>query len=1144
METEETRLDYNLKETPWYFGAYLNMARHNVFLISNEIIEKLNLNIKPLDNEEHISNSFIVKKELLDNNNPRLILSMLSRFMPAVKIFSSDLLHKELREKSDNEGVDILGMTTFLKKSFTELNAFRNNYSHYYSSETQDNRKITVDEEFAIMLRKQFEFAVSIARKRFEGVIPAKSFDFVENTIAQDLFSDSNTITTRGLVFFNCLFLDKENAFQFFNKVSGFKDTRIYDFLATREVFTVFCVKLPHDKFVSEDPKQALQLDILNYLNRAPKELYNSLTQQGKKIFQPDLSELARNNIAENSTNETIAEYDYDEYIQAISTKKRSDDRFPEFALKYLDESDTFQFDFHIHLGKAITKSYEKAILGEKPDENNRNIEKSIKTFGALKAYKKLKNEDSEDVMNSIIQEDEFKKLFEEKDKEHFTQYAPHFHIQNNKIGLLSKLNKHNNRLPDKLYRPIPPDAFLSIHELPKVALLEILKKGKASELITTFLQTNKNVIYNREFIERVKSELNFEELQKVFFDENSPSLIYNNETEKTIEEIRNQLKKPIPENQKRNLRSKLKSLIYARYVNDVNKRKEKLNKVLRKHQLDVSQIPGKIVDYWLNIKSVKKETIIRNRIKAEKKDCKNRLKDLTNGKAPKIGEMATYLARDMVNLVINEDVKKKITSFYYDLLQESLALYADPAKKQLFLDLCGRELKLFDKNIGHPFLADICFDKITKTKDLYRQYIELKGTKVKQEKTWDRKNNKFRVNEIDDNWIYNTFYSKTRDKKTGAENTDIKLPESNVPLSYVRLNRDKSVFDEWLDSVSKGNKRNPNPKPIDLPTNLFDDTLIALLKEKVKTDENTKYNYSKLLALWMNETQPYYSFEREYTVFKDKPYQAIVCFNPSDKKPFKEHYFSTMGQTFAKRKNEDKRIQKHQVATVFKKAIEENEKAIRFYQTKDRITLLILNELIGKDLKISLNELSPNADKSPLEAQIPIQEHIQGKIITDTRKRKDVSIFRKLVSDRRLYHLFEYYESERISYEDLRNELNDYDRYKEQVFKAAFDLEKAIINVATDEEYDDIEAAGTKKGSNIQHHPYLNWLKSKNFVNEIEKEFLYNVRGKFSHNQYPEKDIVIKLIQDFQNTTIAHKVVKTYAEIVNRIIEEKLSLK
>lgn len=505
---------YNLKDTPWYFGAYLNMARHNIYLISNEISDKLSLD-RWLSNEESIVGSFLTEKGFWDKNNPRLILSALSRFMPAVKIYSSDLLHKELREKTDIEGTDIAGLVDFLRLSFIELNAFRNDYSHYYSSERKDNRKVEVGEKFAILLRKQFQSAVSIARKRFEGVIPTKSFDFVEKKIAEELFNDSTTFTTRGLVFFTCLFLDKENAFQFFNKVSGFKDTRTYDFLATREVFTVFCVKLPHDKFVSDNPQQALQLDILNYLNRAPIELYNSLTKEGKKIFQLDLSEFAKINIAQNSINETIAEYDYDEYTQAITTKTRSEDRFPEFALRYLDQSDAFQYYFHIHLGKVITNKYPKPFLGESPDEDNRSIEKSIKTFGELTAFVKPNDIDTESVKNSIIQEAAFKKLFQEQGSAGFTQYAPQYHIQNNKIGLLCKQNK---KFFNNFYRPLPPDAFLSIHELPKVVLLEILDKGKASKLITDFLQKNKELIYNIDFIEEIKQQLDFKPLQKLFF--------------------------------------------------------------------------------------------------------------------------------------------------------------------------------------------------------------------------------------------------------------------------------------------------------------------------------------------------------------------------------------------------------------------------------------------------------------------------------------------------------------------------------------------------------------------------------------------------------------------------------------------------
>lgn len=1089
---ELQKQNYSLKETPWYFGAYLNMARHNVYLISNEISAKLNLN-RILNSDEAIPNSFLTKEEDLNSKNPRLIFSNLIRYLPIARVFSSDLLNKDLKEAADFQGIDFAQMVLFLKKAFIELNTFRNDYSHYYSSATLDKRKDFVDDDFAVMLRKQFYFAISSTKSRMKDVIPESSFDFVEKEISKDLFDENNKITTRGLVFFCCLFLDKENAFHFFNKVTGFKDTRTFDFLATREVFTVFCVKLPHDKFVSENPKQAFQLDMLNYLNRAPKELYFSLSDEGQKIFQPNLSEIGESNIIENSINETVEEFDYEEYIQAISSKKRNNDRFAEFSLKYLEQTASFSFGFHINLGKSRVKSYKKTVLGIKPEENNRNIEKSIKTFGKLATFQKETDEEREGVQNQMIKEYDFKKMFTGRDIKYFTQFSPRYHIKNNKIGILSSQNR---KYFNKLYRPLVPDAFLSIHELAKVALLELLNKGKSSELITDFLTRNSEHILNRDFIEDIKTQLNFKELQRQFFDDNI------------------QLK---PVNKQ--------ASYYVEYESELRQRKDRLNEILSDHSLDANQIPGRIVDYWLNIKEVKKEATIKNRIKAERKDCKQRLKDLENGKFPKVGEMATFLARDIVNLVIDKDVKKKITSFYYDIMQECLALYADSKKRQLFQEICGKELKLFDKNNGHPFLKDIDFDKINETKELYSDYLKNKGEKA-------------------GNWLQNTFYFTQKNKKTGRNETIIKISDdtTRIPYSYYRLTEDKSDFKTWLNSVTKGNKQNPNPKPIDLPTNLFDSTLIEILTRKAGIKGDTKYNYSKLLALWLNETQPFYNEKRKYVLFKEKPYEAIVEFDPKENKPFKDSYSSQLSQTFNKRKTENKRIQKQQINRVFKKAIDENEKIIRFYQTKDRVSLMILNELIGKDLEISLNEISPVSEKGPLNEVIEIRETIHGKIIKDHRKRKNFSIFRKLISDKRLPGLFQYFDTEEVTYEVLKKELDDYDREKEQVFKVAFDMEKVIIENASDSEYDEIVSKGTSlDNANISHNPYLDWLLKYNIINETERGYFSNVRKKIAHNQFPELSIVKTVITSFNNDTFSSQIISDYIDKINEIISNKL---
>ena len=155
--------------------------------------------------------------------------------------------------------------------------------------------------------------------------------------------------------------------------------------------------------------------------------------------------------------------------------------------------------------------------------------------------------------------------------------------------------------------------------------------------------------------------------------------------------------------------------------------RKEKLNQILAEYNLNVKQIPTRILDYWLNVADVQEKTAISDRIKLMKRDCMDRIKAMKKGKAPKIGEMATFIAKDIVDMIIGEEKKKKITSFYYDKMQECLALFADKEKKELFIHICNNELKLNESD-GHPFLKNIILYDYRYTSDLYRRYLEEKA--------------------------------------------------------------------------------------------------------------------------------------------------------------------------------------------------------------------------------------------------------------------------------------------------------------------------------------------------------------------------------------------------------------------------------
>lgn len=52
QQSETQKKKRSLDQDPQYFGAYLNMARHNVFLIVNHLAAKFNLN--ELSEEEEI----------------------------------------------------------------------------------------------------------------------------------------------------------------------------------------------------------------------------------------------------------------------------------------------------------------------------------------------------------------------------------------------------------------------------------------------------------------------------------------------------------------------------------------------------------------------------------------------------------------------------------------------------------------------------------------------------------------------------------------------------------------------------------------------------------------------------------------------------------------------------------------------------------------------------------------------------------------------------------------------------------------------------------------------------------------------------------------------------------------------------------
>ena len=1097
-----------LADDPQYFGGYLNMARLNAFNINNHIARIFHL--AELPEEGHLPGSFLCDKKL-KRINWNHVYSKTCHFLRILKVFDAAELPKIERIASDPKEKDFAFMNDTLKILFSELQDFRNDYTHYYSTEKGNARKIKVSDELATFLNINFNRAIEYTRERFKGVFADADYELVST---KQVVTDNNTITTEGLVFFTCMFLEREYAFQFIGKIIGLKGTQYNSFLVTREVLMAFCLKLPHDKFISDDPTQAFILDVVNELNRCPGELYDVIVDEEKQKFRPQLDELKKQNVRENSLGEeTWDEGDYDSYLEALTKQVRFRNRFSDFALKFIDQTELLgKYRFQIDLGKLHIATYPKVFAGE---EFDRPIVENAKAFGKLADY-----QEETKVLHQISKG---------QGEIQFEQFAPHYHTELNKIGLCRKpapailIPSKTRKAGFRLNQPVP-EAFLSLHELQKIILLNYLSPGEAEHLIDNFMQAN-NQLMAMPFIEAIKQQLPADW----------------NEFERRADSRK----------QKGYLKKRLNYLLG---------RKKILNEVLKPFDLDDKQIPGRILDYWLNIKDVSTQNQFSDRIKLMRRDCRDRLKALRKfrkeqkGTIPKIGEMATFLARDIVDMIIDETgKKKKITSFYYDKLQERLALYANSEKKETFIHTVTNELKLHEPG-GHPFLFRLKLHEISRTVEFYERYLQEKA-----ELMVPKKNYYSGKTELEDcSWIATTFIRKEKSEKTGRNMTVVKIPQNltSIPFSIRQMIKTEQPLAKWLSDIQNVREKSDKSQPVNLPTNLFDERLLELLRQKLdskQTEYASTANWNELFKHWWekrdDDTQPFYRAQRDYLI-----YDQHICFEPGSKAKFADYYCNALTATFKKKQRErmvEKRtnsklpdIQFGQVERVFKRTLAETEKNIRMIQEEDRTLLLVLEQLMGNEANLKLSKADTLLNETkPIEqtvtAKLSFDNNGQvlndgdrpeiSRIITSSRKQKNYTVLRKFIFDRRLPELFEYLPSGTIELDALKLELDAYNKAKQDVLDVVFALEAKII--ATDGQR--VLELFNQKG-NIQHKPYLEWLEQKGLIDPPTRQFMNMVRNCFSHNQYPQKKTMELLIGQWGTNCFATDIATVYIQKTN----------
>ena len=1021
-----------LKENPAYFGCYLNMARHNIFEICDFINEKYNFILKTnfkLKNKNGEKDDSLIKdcsKNLILNltddtliNETNGIYSLLKTFLPIVKIFNEEDLIFE-KKVINKKGLDIYELTTFLIEAFTLIDNYRNNFTHYLAldenkNEIQDElrKNLEVNISFKEKFKNLFDQSIEIVKyknknnpqdkytkENFNHIIEYyKPFDDTYCFTENKPFDDTYCFTEKGFYFFICLFLERDYAWLFLKQINGFKNDSNLNYKATLEVYTAFAINLPKEKLGSIDINQSLILDMVNELCKCPHQIYNYLSDEDKKKFIPEISAVSKQNMIDNNIDlQGINDDDTieNEIKNMVHLKRTKENRFPYFVLRWIEVMGYLpNIKFQIRLGKVCLDSYVKENYG------TRKIIKEINAFGDLKDFIDIKSCTNQQKIDPI----EYKNSIEQKigiaeNEAHiyFEQYAPHYHIENNKIGFyffdeteikqkLPQLKESENG-KRKNIKLDQPTGFLSIHDLYKIGYI---------------LCENNSTNLNR----------------------------------------------------------------------GCNKIEGKIKSILKKK--------------WVKKEPINNEAHILNKIKEMYIDIIGRFK---KGKVKpiKIGEMASFLVKDIIYFITDKKTKDGIKDYVYNDLQRIFATTFNTEKDIIIKKL--EVLNIIGKNVKNAFLNEDIIHKSNTIQEFYKYYLT-------QKKEW-----------IDTNFIKKEYRIEPL-QEFNLKKFEFKeqfFSADNLPYNFIKTNKitgsEKARF-------------------INVPSNIFDEII---------NQENKINLYFK--SIIQKNKQKFYNYTRTYKLNKD----TIIDFIPGGK-------FSN---------DPPKDIDKKNLKTKFNKIVFQNEKEIGHQWINDFVLSKMINCLAKKNglinFNINLNDIKEKDNKisNPFENTLKIELKIGNKKIIENRELKDCDSLRKLQYDRRIPNLLKWFDGNEIPASSIDYQLKEYNKCRAIIFEKIFELEKQLSEKFMDE----IKTLN-HRFPNIQFDKFVEIINNNNLINNpAELTFLINVRNKFSHTQFVEFE-KIKNIDGFElikinlneingdRISISKKICTKFEKIIKKIFKK-----
>ncbi len=529
-------------------------------------------------------------------------------------------------------------------------------------------------------------------------------------------------------------------------------------------------------------------------------------------------------------------------------------------------------------------------------------------------------------------------------------------------------------------------------------------------------------------------------------------------------------------------------------------------NAVLDKYNLKTSYLPDVVREYILGYAGLHYRSEAERKLKDKIRETKKLINDIDKDKAPRTGEMAQFLARDIIfHKPLNAENKGKPNNVQYDVLQGLYAMFV--LEKNNILKF-HNELQLVGKQneFTHPFLYKVQLKECRGILDFYKSYLQKK-------KTWLEKGLKSSTS---------NDYNEDTFKIEYGHALKIKI-RKGLPKEYIH----------------------EHDSPVVLPRGLFNEAIAAGLQNEgfdIKSDDNLVYSLDKYLK---GDTQPYYDMKRFY--FHNEEYDGR-----SDYKEIIENLKNELQKLKDEpepKNDEEKRKRAFAIKDLAKEVnrIYGREQLIRYTQSNDRALWLMFMELAKKEeaaeyefVNINLkNVYYSNEEKeseSILNRNIPMKCKIFDKVITDNLPLKRYGEFRAELKDRRMENLLKYYKDDEINHSLLKEDLELYNRGREDLFEKIYQFEE----VALDSDLKD-DLLEKKKDGFVAHRDIIEIIMNhfSDFSFDLGLKDVIELRNRFNHNQIPYKPKLSELIKQEESEPVTPKLFDLANMVYDELIQK-----